>query len=124
MPTPTQHQTVIPYLNINDATSFLAFMQDLFGAEITEKHFRDENETVIMHAELKIGNTTIMCAETTEQWQTQPAGLFIYVDNADVAYAKALTLGCTTIIELSDQNYGRTCGVKDTYGNAWWITSL
>ena len=124
MQMPIQQQTVIPYLIINDAISFLAFMQDLFGAEITEKHFRDDNQTVIMHAELKVGNTTIMCAEATKQWQTQPAGLFIYVNNADVAYAKALTLGCTSIMELSNQNYGRTCGVKDAFGNTWWITSV
>lgn len=124
MPIPTQQQTVTPYLIVNNAFQFLDFMQNLFGAEITEKHYRDESETILMHAELKIGNTTIMCAEATEQWQTQAAGLFIYVENANNSYAKALTLGCTSIIELSDQNYGRTCGVKDAFGNTWWITSV
>lgn len=124
MPIPTQLQTVTPYLIINNALQFLDFMQNLFGAEIMEKHFREENETILMHAELKIGNTTIMCAEATEQWETQAAGLFIYVENADDSYTKAIELGCTTIMELSNQNYGRTCGVKDTFGNTWWITSV
>ncbi len=124
MSIPTQYQTVTPYLIIKDALSFLQFMQQLFGAEVTEKHFRDENETTVMHAELKIGNASIMCAEATDQWKTEPAGLFIYVENADASYAKALELGCTTIMELTDQSYGRTCGVKDTFGNTWWITSV
>lgn len=124
MSTPTQYQTVTPYLIIKDALSFLQFMQELFGAEVTEKHFRDESETTVMHAELKIGNASIMCAEATDQWKTEPAGLFIYVENADASYAKALELGCTTIMELTDQSYGRTCGVKDTFGNTWWITSV
>ena len=124
MPIPTQYQTVTPYLIIKDALSFLQFMQELFGAEVTEKHFRDESETTVMHAELKIGNASIMCAEATDQWKTEPAGLFIYVENADASYAKALELGCTTIMELTDQPYGRTCGVKDTFGNTWWITSV
>lgn len=124
MSIPTQYQTVTPYLIIKDALSFLQFMQELFGAEVTEKHFRDESETTVMHAELKIGNASIMCAEATDQWKTEPAGLFIYVENADASYAKALELGCTTIMELTDQSYGRTCGVKDTFGNTWWITSV
>ena len=124
MSIPTQYQTVTPYLIIKDALSFLQFMQQLFGAEVTEKHFRDESETTVMHAELKIGNASIMCAEATDQWKTEPAGLFIYVENADASYAKALELGCTTIMELTDQSYGRTCGVKDTFGNTCWITSI
>ena len=124
MSIPTQYQTVTPYLIIKDALSFLQFMQQLFGAEVTEKHFRDESETTVMHAELKIGNAGIMCAEATDQWKTEPAGFFIYVENADASYAKALELGCTTIMELTDQSYGRTCGVKDTFGNTWWITSV
>jgi PhnB protein len=124
MSVPTQYQTVTPYIIIKDALSFLQFMQELFGAEVTEKHFRDESETTVMHAELKIGNASIMCAEATDQWKTEPAGLFIYVENADASYAKALELGCTTIMELTDQSYGRTCGVKDTFGNTWWITSV
>ncbi|MFN8284758.1 MAG: hypothetical protein U0U67_16155 [Chitinophagales bacterium] len=124
MPIPTQYQTAVPYLIIKDCKSFIAFMQNLFGVEITEQHFRDEEKSVVMHAELKTGNATIMCAEATDEWQSQPAGIFIYVENADVSYAKALELGCTTIMGLSDQVYGRTCGVKDVYGNTWWITSV
>ncbi|MFN8260279.1 MAG: VOC family protein [Chitinophagales bacterium] len=124
MPITTQYQTVTPYLIVEHALSFLTFMQELFDAEIKEKHFRDEKETTLMHAELKIGNACIMCAEATEQWKTEPAGLFIYVENADTSYAKALELGCTSIMELSDQSYGRTCGVKDSFGNTWWITSV
>jgi len=27
-------------------------------------------------------------------------------------------------MQLSDQSYGRTCGVKDPCGNSWWITSV
>ncbi len=124
MPITTQYQTVTPYLIVEHALSFLTFMQELFDAKIKEKHFRDEKETTLMHAELKIGNASIMCAEATEQWKTEPAGLFIYVENADTSYAKALELGCTSIMELSDQSYGRTCGVKDSFGNTWWITSV
>jgi len=122
MPIPTQYQTVIPYLIINNALDFLDFMQNLFDAEIVSKHMH--NETTLMHAELKVGNATIMCGAASAEWQPLNSSLFIYVDDADASYAKALELGCTSIMELSNQNYGRTCGVKDVYGNIWWITSI
>ena len=77
-----------------------------------------------MHAEIKIGNCTIMFADTTEAFKPQLAGLFIYVENADDTCHKALAEGGTTVMELSDQDYGRTCGVNDPCGNTWWITSV
>ena len=122
MPIPTQYQTVIPYLIINNALGFLDFMQGLFNAEIVNKHMHDE--TTLMHAELKVGNATIMCGSASKEWQPLNSSLFIYVEDADASYAKALELGCTSIMELSNQEYGRTCGVKDEYGNIWWMTSV
>lgn len=122
MSTTTQPQTVIPYLLVSNGLDFLDFMQNLFNAEIVNKQMH--NEKVLMHAELKVGNTTLMCGEANGDWEPLTASLFVYVENADASYAKALELGCTSIMGLSDQPYGRTCGVKDIFGNVWWITSL
>lgn len=124
MPIPTQYQTAVPYLILDNANTFLSFIQQLFDAKINELHHREGAEDLIMHAELQLGNSTIMCASATEQWNIQPAGIFIYVEHADATYHQAIQLGCTTVMDLSDQSYGRTCGVKDPYGNTWWITSL
>ncbi len=121
MTIPTKYQTVIPYLLLHNALDFLDFMQDLFNAEIKEKHTRGDD---LGHAELKIGNATLMLGGATGEWQPLNASLFVYVEDADASYAKALELGCTSIMELSNQEYGRTCGIKDTYGNTWWITSV
>jgi PhnB protein len=122
MPIPTEYQTVIPYLIIENAKAFLQFTQDLFGAKIISEHHHEDSS--VMHAEIKIGNATIMCGSASAEWQPLNSSLFIYVEDADTAYHKALTLGCTSIMPLSDQEYGRTCGVKDAYGNIWWITSV
>ena len=124
MAIPTEFQTATPYLILNNCVKFIQMMQTLFQAAITEQHLREEDNTKIMHAELKIGNAVIMCADSNEMWNAQPAGIFIYVHNADVSYQKALDLGCTTIMNLCDQHYGRTCGVQDEFGNTWWITSV
>jgi PhnB protein len=120
---PEKHQAVMPYLILPGAAKFLAFTKKVFDAEETALYKR-ENLEVIMHAEIMIGNSTIMFGDSSEQWQNSVAGLFIYVKNADEVYGKAMAEGATTIMEPADKDYGRTCGVKDPLGNTWWITSL
>lgn len=119
---PEGYHTITPYLILNNASQFIKFMTEVFGAEVTYKAMRDEK--TIMHAELKIGDSKIMFADATEQWKTQPAGLFIYVDEADVIYNKAIHAGAEAVTPMADQSYGRSGGVKDPFGNTWWITSV
>ena len=117
------YQTITPYLIINNAAGFIRFTQDVFGAVIINKYMRD-GESTIMHAEIKIGNSIIMFAESTAEYKPMNAGLFIYVEDADATYKKALDNDATVVTELSNQSYGRSGGVKDTFGNTWWITSV
>ena len=118
---PEGYNTVMPYLILKNASQFIDFMTEVFEAEVTYKATRDEK--TIMHAELKIGDSKIMFADATEQWRVQPANLFIYVDEADVVYNKAKLKGAEALTSMSDQSYGRSGGVKDPFGNTWWITS-
>lgn len=119
---PETHQTVMPYLILDNAGKFYKFLKNVFDAKEIHRKMRDEYS--IMHAEMMIGNSTIMFADATEQWQTQPAGLFIYVSDADEYYHRALAENATSIMPPSTQTYGRSCGVTDPFGNVWWITSM
>ena len=112
----------MPYLVLDNAEGFLAFMETVFGA--TEKYKAMRDETRIAHAELQVGECTIMYASSTDQWKAHTAGMFIYVADADVTYEKALIEGAVSVMEMSDQSYGRTGGVKDPFGNVWWITGV
>ena len=123
MKIPNSHQTIMPYLVIAGAEKFIEFTQKVFNAEETFKRMREDGKT-IMHSEIQIGGSTIMFADTTELLKPRPAGLFIYVENADETYKKAIDEGATTVMELSDQDYGRSCGVTDPFGNIWWVTSV
>lgn len=119
---PDYYRTVMPYLILEDASAFLAFTKAVFGAE--EKMKTEDENDEIRHAEIVIGDSTIMLGQSGGQWQPQPAGLYINVENADETYQKALDAGAATVMELSNENYGRTCGVLDPCGNTWWITSV
>jgi PhnB protein len=120
---PDTHQAVMPYLMLKNATGFIDFTSAVFAATLNMKRMRD-NAAVIMHAEININGSTIMFCDTTEDWSTATANLFVYVQDADNSYQLAIDNGAETLMELSDQDYGRTCGVKDPYGNTWWITSV
>lgn len=118
---PKDYNRVMPYLILEKPEEFLAFTQDVFGAELKLKVMRDEY--TIMHAEILIGDSCIMFAGASEQFAVQNAGLYINVANADATYQKALGEGATSIMEPSDQEYGRSGGIKDPCGNNWWITA-
>jgi uncharacterized glyoxalase superfamily protein PhnB len=125
MKLPKGHQIVMPYLMVTGALKFLEFAKTVFNATLTTdmQKLREDGVTVI-HSEITIGGSTIMFTDATEQWREQTANLFVYVDNADETYKRAVDSGATTLMELSDQDYGRTCGVTDPFGNVWWITSV
>ncbi len=116
------YQTVMPYLIVKNAKQFISFMQIVFGATETYKAMRDENK--IMHAEIMIGGSTIMFADSTDVYGVQNAGMFIYVDDADETFKKAIDNGATVVTPIADQSYGRSGGVKDPFGNTWWVTSI
>ena len=119
---PDNYQTVMPYLILKDANRFIEFTENVFGARLTMKAMNDDN--TIMHAELMIGEVTIMFADANTVFQPQTSGLFVYVEKADNSFQKAIEAGASVVTELSDLPYGRSGGVKDPCGNTWWITSM
>jgi uncharacterized glyoxalase superfamily protein PhnB len=122
---PKGHQVIMPYLMVNGALKFIDFVKNVFDAELmTSMHSLRDDGVTVNHSEVTIGGSTIMFTDATEQWPTQTANLFVYVENADDAYKKAIDRGSTMVMPLSNQDYGRTCGVTDPFGNVWWITSL
>jgi uncharacterized glyoxalase superfamily protein PhnB len=115
------HQVVMPYLVIPNAIKFYDFVEKVFGGKETGRVLDDQQS--LMHGEVNIGGSTIMFGNSSEQWPPQPAGLYVNVENADETFQKALTNGASVVMEMSDKEYGRTGGVKDPFGNTWWITS-
>jgi uncharacterized glyoxalase superfamily protein PhnB len=119
---PYGNQTVIPYLIIPRASEFLQFAKDVFGAIETLKSLR-EGTNEIMHAEIKIGESTIMFGQSSENWQAHPGSLYTIVEDADAIYNKAISKGAKSVLPMANKEYGRSGGVQDPFGNVWWITT-
>ena len=120
MQIPAHYNRLMPYVIIPKAYDFIIFMKNVFGA--TEQVIVPRSEGIIMHGELRIGDAVIMFADVTEDFSARPAGLFIYVENTDEVYKKAMAAGAISMMAPGQQPYGYTCGFKDPFGNDWWPT--
>ncbi len=118
---PKGHQAVMPYLMMDDAAAFIDFIKAVFNAEMTHQSMRDG---IIGHCEAQIGGSTIMFSNSRGEWKPATANMFVYVQDADETYKKAIDAGATNVMEIADQDYGRSGGVTDPVGNVWWITSV
>jgi uncharacterized glyoxalase superfamily protein PhnB len=116
------YRTVTPYLVVPDADAELRFLVAAFGATEQLCH-RDEHHSV-RHAEVRIGDSLIMLGQAGEQWKALPAALYLWVENVDEVYSKALAAGATSLSAPEDKPYGhRNAGVVDSCGITWWIGS-
>jgi PhnB protein len=77
-----------------------------------------------MHAEVRIGDSILMMGEASEEFPPMPGSFYVYVEDTDAAYQRALDAGAETLMEPADQFYGdRNAGVWDSCGNSWWIAT-
>ena len=129
-PIPSGFHTLTPYINIKGANEAIEFYKKAFGAkEIGRIDMPDKS---VAHAELQIGNSKIMLAESNPKWNNKspndfggsPVSLCLYVEDVDAVFAKALAAGATVTdgMEVKDQFYGdRTGSLTDPFGHKWTI---
>ena len=119
---PDGYHTVTPYLIVNGADRLIDFLKQAFGAKERFRHKRPDGATG--HAELMIGDSIVMMAESSDQWKPTPATIHLSVNDVDATYKQAVQAGGKSINEPSDQFYGdRSGGVLDPSGNSWWIAT-
>lgn len=118
------HKLVLnPYLGLSNAIDFAEFAKKVFNAQDKErKLFADGKQ--VMHGIVNISGTDVMYSDATKDKGYMNSGLMVYVENCDETYKKALAEGAVSVMEPSDQHYGRSSGAKDPFGTTWWITSV
>ncbi len=117
---PRGHSIVSPFLIVESVEKELEFMKNVFGAEITEQVRQPDGNVV--HAEARIGDSTIMIGRASADFPARPSMLYVYNENVDETFQRALKFGATAVSEPKDQFYGnREAEVRDAHGNTWWI---
>jgi uncharacterized glyoxalase superfamily protein PhnB len=121
-PGPEGLRSVQPYLHLREAHKMIAFLEAAFGAEAMGVHKSPEG--AVLHATIRIGNATLEIDEAHGEFQPMPCHLHVYVPDTDAVYAQALRAGATSIETPQDKPYGdRAAGVKDAWGNSWFIAT-
>jgi PhnB protein len=114
------YRTVTPYLVVADADAELAFLKAAFGG--TEANCQRNLDNTVMHAEIVIGDSLVMLGHVGGPWMPRPAALYLWVEDVDATYARALQAGARSESEPEDKPYGhRNAGVMDQNGVTWWI---
>jgi uncharacterized glyoxalase superfamily protein PhnB len=119
-PIPEGFRTVTPYLVLDGADRVLQFLERAFGAKNAQCMRRPDGK--IGHAQVKLGDSMIMIADATPEHPAAPCMLYLYVEDCDDWYRRAVAAGATSIMEPRTMFYGdRNAGVKDASGMQWWF---
>ena len=130
-PIPHGFNSVSCYLVLKGITKAIDFYVNAFGAKPGTVMKMPDGST-ILHAEVCIGNSTVMLTEENPQWEMKsaetlggsPVSMHLYVEDVDTAFQRALDAGCEVVAPLMDAFWGDRYGkVKDPFGLQWGIAT-
>ena len=117
---PEGMRTVTPFLQVPRVDELLAFAREAFGAETVGRHA--DPQGVVRHAVMKVEGSAIEMGEAHGQFPAIPAMLYVYVQDVDRAYERAIAAGGESLKPPADQPYGhRTAAIQDSWGNQWYV---
>jgi PhnB protein len=112
---PAGWHTVTPRIVVEDPAGFVAFLAHVFAAT---GELRPEAPSQIM-----IGDSLLMVSKAGPR-EAFPAFLYVYVEDADATFRRALDAGAVSLEAVWDTPYGDRRGmVRDPWGNVWQVAT-
>lgn len=128
-PIPDDLRSVTPSIVCSPCSEAIDFYVQAFGA-VEIKPRMTGPDGVVAHAQIRIGDSVIMLGDEWPDGPTQApstlggttASLFIYTDNVDALWARAIAAGAEEVYPLEMQFYGDKAGrVRDPFGHTWGL---
>jgi len=120
--TPEHYSSVTPWIISASSEQLIAFLTSAFNAEEVANSRIVNEQGMIIHVVVKIGNSLIMLFDSREGWGPTPTYLNLYVEDVELAHSKAVELGATSVTEITTLWFGEKVGrILDPFGNLWWI---
>ncbi len=128
---PEGFHSVTPMCVFKDARKAIEFYKRAFGAEELFALPGPDGKGV-MHAEVRIGDSIIMLGEenpqepckSAETMGGSPVSFYIYVENADTAFRRALEAGAQSRMPVEEMFWGDRAGtVQDPFGYSWMLAT-
>src|SRR5262245_48640898 len=125
---PEGFQTITPSLILDNAAQTIEWYKRAFGAEEVYRSLGPDGK--VMHAEIKIGysrfmaNDPMMGMRGPKELGGSPASLWLYVDDSDALFNKAVAAGAQVQMPIENQFWGDRAGsISDPSGYTWWIAT-
>jgi PhnB protein len=115
------YATVNPFVITHDADGLIDVVKQVFRATERPEARTLDDDGLLLHAELAIGNATVMFAERKPGWPFTPSLLQVYVDDVDATLKVARQLGATMVTEPTDFFGDTFSRFRDPWGNLWWV---
>ena len=129
---PEGSHTITPNMIVQGADDAIEFYKKIFGAKV-RKIFRQSDGKTVGHAELEIGDSVLMLSDEVPMMNVlspkSPGGgtsisLYMFVDDVDDVFNKAVSAGATVIMPLMDTFWGDRCGnITDPFGHRWTLAT-
>jgi PhnB protein len=129
-PIPDGYHAITPYLAVDDAAKAIDFYKQAFGAK--ERLRMPGPEGKIGHAEIEIGDSLVMLADSFPQSTSKPPSelggsttlLFLYVEDVDSVVPQAVDAGATLDSAVEDMFWGDRSGrITDPFGHPWQLAT-
>jgi uncharacterized glyoxalase superfamily protein PhnB len=104
------------------ATAFIEFVCAVFEARETLATHALDADDLLIHAEMRIGDSTLMCCDAKPDWPFTPSMLQVYVVDAGAVIDRARANGADVITDPTDF-FGRQrlARFRDRWHNIWWL---
>jgi len=127
-PVPEGYHTITPQLTLESAAKTIDWYKKALGAEEVSRSVGPDGK--IMHAEIKIGDSRVMVNDAMmgskgpKSLGGSPSALWLYVNDSDALFNRAVGAGAQVVMPLADQFWGDRGGaVSDPEGYTWWIAT-
>jgi uncharacterized glyoxalase superfamily protein PhnB len=113
---PDGWHTVTPRIIVRDPEGLISFVKKVFRGR---GEFRPGRP-----AEIRIGDSIVMISDGGGLRESVPAFLYVYVDDTDSTFSRAIAANALAVEEPTDMPYGdRRATVRDEWGNTWQIAT-
>lgn len=119
---PPGYGTVNPFVAVRGAAGFLRFVADVLGGRETRAAHTVDADGLLIHAEIRVGSSTIMVCDAKPHWASTPALLQVYVGDVDAVVARARAAGAEVVTAPTPfHGSQRLARVRDPWSTLWWF---
>ena len=127
---PEGYHSITPVLIVKDGNAAIEFYKK--GSDVEERHRMKSPDGRVAHAELKLGDSIFMLSDEYPEMKCHspnsiggsPVSLYVYVEDVDELFNKAVSAGAKVLDPVKDQfwvdRHGR---LEDPFGHLWPIAT-